>query len=79
MTKPNLDGRIMSITFTRAKLNELQAKYDKARMEGHEEFQFEGQTVLVCYAKYLIEFLNTQFQPDTQSIKHPLGKDEHTN
>jgi dTDP-4-amino-4,6-dideoxygalactose transaminase len=59
-----------TVFFTRAKLNELQAKYDKARMENHEEFQFEGQTVLVCYAKYLIEFLNTQLQPKPKHNEH---------
>jgi hypothetical protein len=50
-----------NINFTKAKLATLKKKYDKARMEGHEQFQFEGQTILVAYAKYLIEYLEMQF------------------
>ena len=58
----------MKIRFTRPKLAQLQEKYDKARMSGQEKFEFEGNTVLVSYAKYLIEYLNMQFQPTNNKV-----------
>jgi hypothetical protein len=51
----------MTINFTPDKLTQLRAKYDKARMQGHDQFKFEGETILVAYAKYLIEYLEMQF------------------
>lgn len=53
----------MKIRFTRPKLQELRNKYTNAIARGEDEFQFEGQTVLTSYAKYLIEYLDMQFQP----------------
>jgi hypothetical protein len=58
-----------TINFTRAKLEQLREKYDKARMEGHDEFQFEGQAIYVPYAKYLIEYLEKHFKPDVRNIQ----------
>jgi hypothetical protein len=58
-----------TINFTRAKLEQLKEKYDKARMEGHEQFQFEGQEIYIPYAKYLIEYLEGQFKPDVKNIQ----------
>ncbi len=50
-----------TLNFTRLKLAQLKAQYDKARMEGHEQFEFEGHEILVAYAKYLIEYLESEF------------------
>jgi hypothetical protein len=64
-----------TIHFTRVKLNDLRGSYQKALHSGHDEFEFEGQRVLTAYAKYLIEYLDTQFKPDTAIIEHPFGTD----
>jgi hypothetical protein len=50
-----------TIDFDKEKLNELKAAYHKAKRENLEQFDFEGQTLLVSYAKYLIEYLDLQF------------------
>jgi hypothetical protein len=55
------------IYFTREKLTELKKAYHKARIKGQTEFKFEGQDVLVAYAKYLIEHLDTKFKPHGSS------------
>jgi hypothetical protein len=64
-----------TINFTRAKFYDLEGAYQKARQSGHDQFEFEGQKVLTAYAKYLIEYLRSQFRPDTQNVTHPFGVD----
>ena len=56
-----------TITFTRESLEQLQEKYDQALLERKNSFQFEGHTLIVDYAKYLIEYLRAHFdRRDTQ-------------
>jgi hypothetical protein len=52
-----------NINFTPEKVRELQAAHDAAVDAGKDEFLFEGHAVLVAYAKYLLEYLATQFAP----------------
>jgi hypothetical protein len=49
------------IVFTPELVRALQVAYDKARDAGTESFMFEGHELLVGYAKYLLEYLRTQF------------------
>ncbi len=46
-----------SINFTREKVQQLQAAYDKCVAEGKEQFTFEGHEILTAYAKYLLMYL----------------------
>lgn len=46
----------------RPKLERLKEARSKAIEAGHSTFDFEGQQVLVSYAKYLIEYLEMQLQ-----------------
>ena len=57
-----------SITFTRAKLHELKVAYNWAKALGQTQFEFEGHPLLVDYAKYLIQYLELTFRPDTKEI-----------
>jgi len=47
--------------FTRAKYLKLKRAYQSAMRQGKMQFTFEGQEVLVAYAKYLIEYLAMRF------------------
>ena len=50
-----------TINFTRTKLQELRNAHTNAIARGDDEFEFEGQQMLTCYSKYLIEYLDSQF------------------
>jgi len=50
-----------TINFTREKVQQLQAMYDKCVAEGKEQFTFEGHEILTAYAKYLLMHLRDQF------------------
>ena len=50
------------ILFTEKDLKELKRKYAEAMKSGSESFEFRGHPLLVSYAKYLIEYLEIQFQ-----------------
>lgn len=52
-----------TINFTPGKLTKLRKEYLEAVQKGDEQFTFEGNVLLVCYAKYLIEYLEMQFNP----------------
>lgn len=52
-----------TINFTPDKLTKLRKQYLEAIQNGQESFLFEGHEMLVCYAKYLIEYLDMQFNP----------------
>ena len=56
------------IEFDRAKLARLKTAYEAAKAAKTEQFEFEGHQLLVGFAKYMIEFLETQFKPDTQTV-----------
>lgn len=50
----------MTTTFiSKHDLPKLKRLYNKAIKEGKSEFEYHEQTLLVSYAKYLIEYLNT--------------------
>lgn len=53
-----------TINFTRPKLDRLRAAHKRAKEAGLEQFEFEGTTLLVSYAGYLIEFLETKLPKD---------------
>lgn len=48
------------ITFTQAKLKAFKALYEKT--PPRQTFMFEGREILKEYAKYVIEYLETQFK-----------------
>ena len=50
-----------TIKFTPDKVTKLKAEYKKAVDDGVTSFIFEGHELLVSYAKYLIEYLDTVF------------------
>ena len=50
------------LTVTEDGLNELQNAYNRAVDKGDGEFDFKGHTLLVDYAKYLIEYLVNKFK-----------------
>jgi len=60
-----------SILFTRQKLEELRNQHDHARAMGMKQFEFHGNPLLTDYAKYLIEYLEMQFElhPPTHNGK----------
>lgn len=51
-----------SISFDRQTLDQLKEAYDRAVKAGHETFVFKGNVMLVSYAKYLIEYLETKLK-----------------
>jgi hypothetical protein len=57
-----------TIEFTRAKLAKLKEMYSHAKANKIEQFQFEGHPMLTAYAKYLIEYLEGRFKPDTATV-----------
>lgn len=57
-----------TIQFTRAKLDQLKDHYTMARRRGADQFMFEGQPFVMAYAKYLIEYLESKFKPDTRQV-----------
>jgi hypothetical protein len=49
------------MTWTADKLKAFKRAYNKAVKEAKTEFDFLGNVILVAYAKYLIEYLETIF------------------
>ena len=47
---------------TYEKFQEFKKLYEKAKAQSKESFIFEGQEILVSYAKYVIEYLETKFK-----------------
>jgi hypothetical protein len=45
------------VDFTPEKVKKLRRYYDRAVRAGDDEFVFEGNQLLVGYAKYLLEYL----------------------
>jgi hypothetical protein len=50
------------ITFDLAQAKRLKKAYDKAVANEVDQFEFEGLPWVTGYAKYLIEYLETQFR-----------------
>ncbi len=51
-----------TIQLTEQSLKQLKKQYDKAIEDKQEVFTFQGHELLVSYAKYLIEYAETQFK-----------------
>ncbi len=49
-----------TITVDPATRDELQKAYDNAVASGSDTFMFKGRKVVVGYAKYLLEYMNTK-------------------
>ncbi len=49
-----------TITWDRALLEKLRIAYTRAVTAGHDEFTFQDHVIVVGYAKYLIEYLDTR-------------------
>lgn len=56
-------------TYSRETLKQLKMAYDKARVEGQEQFVFNGEVLVTDYAKYMIEHLENLFNDH----KHDAG------
>lgn len=50
-----------TVNFDKQKLAKLKSQYNKAIKDGKESFIFDSNELLVSYAKYLIEYLETIF------------------
>lgn len=50
------------MTFTKEKLSELKKQYNVVIENNLEVFIFDGSELLVSYAKYLIQYLETQLK-----------------
>lgn len=50
------------IIFDRPKLKRLKKAYDQAVKENKTSFMFEGNELVVGYAKYLIEYLDSSLR-----------------
>ena len=54
--------KYMRELFNQSKLEEFEAAYNKAVQENKTEFIFENNTILVTYAKYLIDYLSNTYE-----------------
>lgn len=50
------------IVFDKEKLRKLKKLYKSALERGADSFLFEGKEVLTAYAKYMIQFVETQLK-----------------
>jgi len=50
-----------TINFNQAKLERLRTRYKKAAATGEKQFDFEGSEFVTGYAKYVIQYLDMQF------------------
>lgn len=51
-----------TVEFTPAKRDALRAAHTRAVSKGRESFVFEGREYLTEYAKYVLEYLDSQFR-----------------
>lgn len=56
------------LMFNRTMLAELKTALALARTRGEDSFMFYGTELLVSYAEYVVEYLDTQFGPDNVSV-----------
>jgi hypothetical protein len=52
------------MNFTKDLYEELKAKYKLTKGTGKESFEFKGEQMLTAYAKYLLQYLEPQFEND---------------
>jgi hypothetical protein len=55
------EAGVTTIQFDRKKYTALKRAFAEAKAKGQDQFMFDGHTLLTSYAKYLIEYLGTQF------------------
>jgi hypothetical protein len=48
------------MNFTKEQIKELRVGYKNAVIEGLEQFPFRGDIIVTAYAKYLLEYLDSQ-------------------
>ena len=53
------------VEFTKARTKRLRKAFDKAIVDGEEDFMFEDLALVTQFAKYMLEFLEPKF-----GIKH---------
>lgn len=58
-------GDYTVVGFDRNDLARLQLAVAKAKLEGADQFTFDGHEYLIRYAEYLIEYLNQRFTGNT--------------
>lgn len=51
-----------NITISRPNYRRLKMSYDKAVKEGKTDFTFDGDTLLVQYAKYVLEYMEMELK-----------------
>lgn len=51
-----------SISLDKKSLRDLKKLYENAVANGLTEFQFQGKTLVTAYAKYVIEYAETQLK-----------------
>jgi hypothetical protein len=56
------------MTFDKEELSKLKKARGKAIEDGEESFTFNGELILVQYAKYLIEYLEKHFKGEYDEI-----------
>jgi hypothetical protein len=52
----------MQEIYNQPKFQEFVAAYEKAEIEGKDEFTFYGNSILLTSAKYLIEYLSNTYE-----------------
>lgn len=62
---------MIMINFDRDKLRQLKTHYNKAVKANKESFIFNGDEYLTAYAKYVIEYLSSQFEKIRQPNPSP--------
>ena len=55
-----MQGKTPTIDFDKKKLKKLKKAYDKAMKANRDTFLFEGHALFGSYAKYLIEYLDSE-------------------
>jgi hypothetical protein len=60
METTTMKHRTNTINFTKESFERFKRDYAYAKAEGFEAFTFEGHEILVAYAKYMIQYIETQ-------------------
>lgn len=56
------------MNFTKELYEKLKVKYNLVKGAGEESFKFEGELMLTAYAKYLLQYLEPQFEKNELEI-----------
>jgi hypothetical protein len=58
------------MNFTKELYEELKALYTLTKGTGQESFEFQGEQMLTAYAKYLLQYLEPQFENDELQVDY---------